>query len=238
MARVEYTLDERVALVVMNDDENRFNPDFLSAFLGVMDEIEQQTDALTVVVKSAHPKIWSNGIDLDWLGPVVMSGDTATPKAFLYQLNEVFKRLLTCPMLTVAAITGHAFAGGAILSCAFDFRYMRSDRGFFCFPEVDISIPFLPGMIALSEKAIPKQKFDEIKLTGARLTADECAAAGFVRGAVHIDTLMDEVMAFAKGLNKQRPIIGEMKARLARNILKVMEEEDRPHIESGQLHIG
>jgi enoyl-CoA hydratase/carnithine racemase len=74
--------------------------------------------------------------------------DLQSIKDFMYRMNEVFKTCLTFPMPVIAAINGHAFGNGAILSCACDFRFMRSDKGFFCFPEVDINIPFLPGMLA------------------------------------------------------------------------------------------
>ncbi|HSO19450.1 MAG TPA: enoyl-CoA hydratase/isomerase family protein, partial [Desulfosarcina sp.] len=146
MTSVAYTQNEHVAVITLNDGENRFNPNFLNAFIGVLDEIEQRTDAATVVVTASHEKIFSNGIDLEWLVPVIQRNDTAQAKDFFYLLNRLFKRLVTYPLVTVAAISGHAFAGGAILSCAFDFRFMRSDRGYFCFPEVDLGIPFLPGM--------------------------------------------------------------------------------------------
>ena len=152
MALIEYELDENVAVVTMNSGENRFNLAFLDEFLSALDTIENDTDANVLVVKSAHEKIFSNGIDLDWLVPFIQKNDADTAKKFIYTQNELFKRLLIYPMPTIAAITGHAFAGGAILCCAFDFRFMRSDRGFFCFPEVDLGIPFLPGMIALAKR--------------------------------------------------------------------------------------
>jgi len=138
MAVVEWMLDEKVAMVTLNDGENRFNPDFLENFMGVLDQIEKETDANVLVVTSSHEKIFSNGIDLEWLIPHVQKGDIETAKAFFYTMNRLFRRLLLYPMPTVCAISGHAFAGGAIMTCAFDFRFMRSDRGFFCFPEVDL----------------------------------------------------------------------------------------------------
>ena len=60
------------------------------------------------------------------------------------------KRLVFRPENVAAA-----FGGGAILACACDYRLMRSDRGFFCFPEVDVNIPFLPGMLASVQRAVP-----------------------------------------------------------------------------------
>jgi len=237
MAAIEYELDEKVAIVTMNDGENRFNPSFLNSFIETLDEIEKETDANALVVTSSHEKIFCNGIDLDWLVPFVQKGDKETAVSFFYTMNRLFKRILLYPMPTIAAISGHAFAGGAIMSCAFDFRFMRSDRGFFCFPEVDLGIPFLPGMIALITKAIPQYKVEELHYTGKRATAEECEAHHIIMKACHIDDLMDEAVSFAKGLNKRREIIAEMKKRMYKNIVHAFDVEDPPVIESGMFHV-
>ena len=237
MALVEYMLDENVAIIKLNSGENRFNPDFIRAYLDVLDKVENDTSALTLVVTSAHDKIFSNGLDLNWLLPVVQKKDVKAAKEFFYSLNVLFKRTLMSPMLTVAAINGHAFAGGAIYSCAFDFRFMRSDRGFFCIPEVDLGIPFLPGMLALLNRAIPRQKFEEMQFTGKRLTAAECAENNIVAKACHINDLMNETLSFAKSLTKRRAVILEMKKRMHGKILHALEIEDVPYIESGTFNI-
>ena len=237
MALIEYELDENVAVVTMNSGENRFNLLFLDEFLSVLDTIENDTNANALVVRSAHEKIFSNGIDLDWLVPFIQKNDLDTVKKFLYTMTSLFKRLLIYPMPTIAAITGHAFAGAAILCCAFDFRFMRSDRGFFCFPEVDLGIPFLPGMIAIAKKAIPMYKLEEMKYTGKRLTAYECEEHHIVMKACHINDLMSEALSFAKSLNKGREIIGAMKKGMYKDIVRVLDEEDPLIIESGKLNI-
>ena len=118
------------------------------------------------------------------------------------------------------------------MSCAFDFRFMRSDRGFFCFPEVDLGIPFLPGMIALNTKAIPMYKFEEMQYTGKRLTAQECEEHHIVLKACPMEDLMNEAISFAKGFNKRREIITEMKKRLYKGIVHAFEVEDPPLIEA------
>jgi len=237
LATIEYRLDEKVAVLTMNSGENRFNPSFLNVFLQVLDQIENETDVNALVVTSSHEKIFCNGIDLDWLAPLIQKGDKESTIAFFHTMNQLLKRILLYPMPTVAAISGHAFAGGAIMSCAFDFRFMRSDRGYFCFPEVDLGVPFLPGMIAIVRKAIPMYKFEEMKYTGKRVTAEECEAHHIVLKACHRDQLMDEALSFAKGLNKQRNIMAEMKKRMYKHIVHSIEVEDPPLIESGRFYV-
>ena len=48
--------------------------------------------------------------------------------------------MLTLPVYTVAAVNGHAFGAGAQLAVAHDLRLMRTDRGFFCTPEIDMKV--------------------------------------------------------------------------------------------------
>jgi enoyl-CoA hydratase/carnithine racemase len=136
-------------------NESKFNMSSVTEFLSVLNEIEKNTDAKTLVVRSSDEKLWSTGLDLEWLTPLVQKGERSVADAFTAKLVELFKTILFYPMITVAAITGHAFAGGAVMACCFDFRFMRKGRGYFCFPEVDLGIPFIPSFTALMKKAIP-----------------------------------------------------------------------------------
>jgi Delta3-Delta2-enoyl-CoA isomerase len=231
MSPIEYRLDEQVAVVNMKSGENRFNPEFLEAFEGLLDVIEYRTEATSLLVGSAHEKIWSNGLDLEWL-QAESARDPEAAARISDRLMRFLRRLLTYPLITIAAINGHAFAGGAIMACAFDFRFMRADRGYFCFPGVDLGIAILPGMDAILKKALPVPLVLEAQLTGRRYTALELEPRQVVVKACPINDLLPEALAFARSQNKSREILGTMKEVTFKNILRVMDTEDPAHLEA------
>ena len=235
MALVEYALDGHVAVLTMNSGENRLNMTFIGEFQKVLDSIEHETDANVLVVRSAHEKIFCNGIDLDWLMPMAQAGDTRGMREFNYGLSDLLRRILLYPMPTVAAINGHAFAGGAIMCCCFDFRFMRSDRGFFCFPEVDLGIPFWPGMVAMVKKAIPAYKLDEMYYLGTRLTGSQCEEHHIVVKACPDEELMTTVMNFARSQNKVRAYYLAQKERMNAPIIRIMDEDDPKVLDRGNI---
>jgi enoyl-CoA hydratase/carnithine racemase len=205
--------------------------------MDALNHIEKETNTNVLVVRGADAKIFSNGIDLEWLMPIMQKNDVATAKKFIETMMALFRKIALYPMPTIVAMTGHAFAGGAIMCCYFDFRFMRSDRGFMCFPEVDLGIPFLPGMMAAMKKAIPRYKLDEMVLTGKRCGAQECEEHHIITKACHIDQLMDEVMNFAKLQNKRRPVVDLIKAEMNKDIIYAIDHEDPPIIASGRFNV-
>ena len=97
------------------------------------------------------------------------------------------------------------------MACACDFRFMKADKGFFCFPEVDIDIPFLPGMLGMLEKAIPYYKMEEAVFSGRRMGAKELEENHvIVKACADEAELMKDAIAFAKTFNKKRPIFGRI----------------------------
>ncbi|MGA9048327.1 MAG: enoyl-CoA hydratase/isomerase family protein [Dehalococcoidia bacterium] len=236
MSSIEWKVDENIAVLTMNAGENRFNIAFCNEILTALDDIEKKTQANALVVTATHEKIWSNGMDLEWLVPAVGRKDPEVI-TFLDLQDKMMKRMLFYPMITVAAITGHAFASGAIFASCFDFRFMRSDRGFYCFPEVDINIPFLHYMDALIKKALPQHMVIEAEFLGKRFTAAELEKYHVVRKACTLSELMPEATAFAKSLNKGRWIIGEMKKVMYKDLGYLMDHVERANLDPASVPI-
>ncbi len=234
MSILYWEKEQNVARIVMDNGENRHNPEFIDALLTAFDEIEADPSMQGIVLTSSDPKYWSLGIDLNWMMAAI--GDAARHdevRGFMNGLNKMFVRIMTLPMPVVAVINGHAFGDGSIMSCACDFRFMRADRGFFCFPEVDINIPFMPGMQAVVRRALPEYKFAEMALMGKRVGGAEAEADHIVVKAFPDEaSLLSESLTFAQSFAKNRPIFAEMKRRMNKHVIEIIEKEDPPLIES------
>jgi enoyl-CoA hydratase/carnithine racemase len=140
----------------------------------------------------ATGKIWSNGLDLDWL---VANLDEAGE--YTSQVQDLFARTLSTQYPTIAVLQGHTFAAGALLALAHDVRVMRADRGFFCLPEVDIGIPFSPGMSALVQGRLSHATAHEAMTTARRYGGTEALAAGIVSAALPLEELVPHATEWA-----------------------------------------
>ncbi len=224
MAIMMWTKDETVAILTMTNGANRQNLEFSNTLNAMLDEIIADKSVRSLIITSNDEKNFSQGIDVEWIAGKMQSKDLQPVQDFITGMDSVFKKLLTAPMPTIAAINGHAYGNGSIMTCACDFRFMRSDKGFFCFPEVNLGIPFRPGMNAFIKKAIPMYKLTEMQLSGNRYTAIELEKHHIiVKACANNEELMSEAIAFAKTFQKKRGIFGELKKRLYRDIIAVVE---------------
>lgn len=126
--------DGGIYVLRLGDGEQKFSPSFVQV-LGRHLERVAADDEATAMITVAGGKFWASGLDLDWMAEHPDQIDD-----HLLALHELYARLLELPVISVAAIQAHAFAAGALLALAHDFRVMRRDRGYFCLPEVDLNI--------------------------------------------------------------------------------------------------
>lgn len=181
-----------VFVLDLGDDENRFNPGSIAAIGAALDDVEAADGASLVTVGSG--KQYSSGLDLGWLSDPTNSDEAA---GFVAEVQRLLARLVVFPGYTVAAINGHAFAAGAMLSAAHDLRLMRDDRGYWCLPEVDLGLPFTPGMTALLRAKLPPAAANAALVTGRRFDGPAAAAQGIVDGTVAQDALLDRAVSLA-----------------------------------------
>jgi Delta3-Delta2-enoyl-CoA isomerase len=194
-----------VSVLRLSAPEGRFNPASLGAIAAVLDELEG-SDAPGALVITGEGKFFSNGLDLDRMG-------TAPPGGAAQVLNGLH------------AINGHAFAAGAMLALACDARVMREDRGYFCVPEVDLGLPFTPGMTALLKARLSPATAHEAMVTGRRYGAPEALSAGIVEAAAPSELVLEAAVARAAALTgKPRATVAAIKRGLYADAVAALEE--------------
>ncbi len=238
MAVVEWRKENNVAVVEMCNGANRMNKTFSDDLNQCLDAVLDDTDIQAMVLASTDEKNFSQGIDVEWIGGKLHAQENEEVISFMHGMNDIFKRLLLFPVPVIAAINGHAYGNGAIISCACDFRFMRKDRGFFCFPEVDVSIPFLPGMIGFVRKAVPEPLFNTMLLSGQRLAAPDLETAKVIVKACEKETLLSDAITYAGSFAKKRGIFQELKKRMHKECVRIIDEEDAEYIDSLNLFVA
>lgn len=209
-----------VSVLRLSAPEGRFNPASLGAITAVVDELER-SDAPGALVITGEGKIFSNGLDLEWMGAAPPGG----AEEVLQGVHALLARLLVFPTATVAAINGHAFAAGAMLAIACDARVMREDRGYFCFPEVDLGLPFTRGMTALLKARLSPAAAHESMVSGRRYGAPEALAAGIVEAAAPAEQVLETAVARAAVLaGKPRATVAAIKTGLYADVVAALEQ--------------
>lgn len=199
---IDLERDGDVVIATWRDGENRFNLDTVGALHALLGELELAQGPLALVL-TGDGKFFSNGLDLDRFA-TDPDEFGATAEAF----HRLLGRLLVFPAYTVAAINGHAYAGGAMFSCAFDHRVMREDRGYWCLNEADLGLPLTDQMASVVLARLPQPTALEAMLTARRFTAPEAVAAGIVEEAVSQDDVLGAAIARASNAaGKDRHVI-------------------------------
>ena len=217
------TRSDDVFVLNLGDTENRFHPDWLAEVDGLIDQVQAATGPKALVT-TASGKFFSNGLDLDWLGS---NSDQFVP--YVISVHHLFERVLALPVPSVAAVQGHAFAGGGMLALAHDFRVMRADRGFFCLPEVDINIPFSRGMSGLIQGRLSKKTAHEAMTTGKRYGGGDALSAGIVDAIANEDDVLSAAIEIAAPLAaKAGPTLGTIKERMYVEALAALRDKLTP----------
>lgn len=183
-------------------------------------EQEEGRGAVIIVGRQDQDKFFSNGLDLDHV--------VQDPGFMPYTFNPLLARLLTFPLPIIAAINGHCFAGGMMLSLACDYRVMTDGtkrRAWMCMNEVHFG-----GAWPLSFTAILRAKVGhhqlqrKIALEGHRFTPQEALADGLLDHLVEGGT--KEVLAKAEEIadsvcaNSRSGVLGLIKRDLYRDTLE------------------
>jgi enoyl-CoA hydratase/carnithine racemase len=180
-----------VHVIDLGDGDNRLTDVVLGEFHRLLDELEAGVGARALVTRGSG-KVWSNGLDIEF-----MTEHPSQMWRYLADVERLLARVIVLGVPTVAAVTGHAFGAGAMLALCHDTSVMRSDRGYWCLPEIDLGMDLSPGEhVLVAERLLPHTR-NRALLTGRRFTAAEALAAGIVDEIAEDGGVVDRAVEIA-----------------------------------------
>lgn len=197
---IELTHHADIAILRMaHGKANAMSTEFCQALTARLTEL--RTAPARAVILTGTGRIFSAGVDL----PRLIEGGVPYIREFLPALNEMLASVFSYPKPVVAAINGHAIAGGCVLACAADRRLMAKEGGRIGVTELLVGVPFPAAAMEIMRNATAPQYFEHAIFSGATFTPEEGAARGLVDEIVEPEQLQWRALSAAMTLAALSP---------------------------------
>lgn len=189
-------IDQTVVLRMQHGKASAMDVELCEALSEAFEALDRPS--CRAVVLTGTGSIFSAGVDL----PRLLDAGQEYLDAFLPALSTMFEAVFRFPKPVVAAVNGHAIAGGCVLTCACDRRLMAAGRGRIGVPELLVGVPFPLVALEIMRFATPGQHFQELIYSGATHEPDEAARRGLVDEVVPADELEKRAVELAERMGE------------------------------------
>ena len=172
---------------------------------------QAETDSRALVL-TGRGNVFSAGVDL--LEAVARGSDYL--REFLPVLDDCFETLFTHPKPVVAAVNGHAIAGGCILAVAADRRIMSRGSGRIGIPELLVGVPFPPVALEIVRNAVDPASLESLVFTAETVDPQSALRCGLVHELVEESELLERALELAGRLARIRPEVYALTKRQLR----------------------
>lgn len=157
---------------------------------------ELGTSGARAVILTGQRGVFSAGVDL----LRALEADDAYLRDFLPLLRKLFDVVFFYPKPIVAAINGHAIAGGCVLACAADQRVMVRGAGRIGVTELLVGLPFPAIALEIMRFTVVSAYLREVLFGAGRYPAEAAATRGLVDAVVEADALLGAALETAQSL--------------------------------------
>jgi len=192
---IELTQRGDVALMqLVHGKANALDLELCEAIAVRFKEIENSS--ARAVVLTGQGRMFSAGVDL----PRLTAGGADYVRKFLPALHRLYDTMFHHRKPVVAAINGHAIAGGCVLACCADKRIAARDGGRIGVTELLVGVPFPALAFEVMRFATPPAFFPEVILSGATYPPDVALSRRLVDELVEPEALLERALAAAQTL--------------------------------------
>ena len=231
MAAIEFEYSDHIATVTINRPEarNAMNPEVFVRLYDAFHEIESNNDIRVAIITGTGDKAFCAGADLGRLIPLmngVRQPEDEWDNRWVNEVNKQGTYLMGRDTVkpVIAAINGHAIAGGMELVQGTDIRISVPEAKFGV-QEVKWALFPAGGSTVRLPRQIPYAKAMELLLTGDLITAEEALKCGFLNYVVEPAELMNKAMQIAEKLAANGPMAVQAIRKSAREVWGRPEEE-------------
>jgi enoyl-CoA hydratase len=197
---IDVKINDGIAvLTLMHGKANALDLEFCEALAARFQEL--RSSAAKAVVITGQGRMFSAGVDLKRLS----EGGADYIREFLPVLHKLYDTVFFHPKPVVAAINGHAIAGGAVLAACADRRIMANDGGRIGVTELLVGVPFPALAFEIVRFAVPPRYVPEFTLSGATYPSDAALQKGWVDEVVEPAALLERALAAAQSLAALSP---------------------------------
>jgi enoyl-CoA hydratase len=192
---IEVATDDGIAVLTMRHGKaNALDIEFCNALAARF--VALRSSDTRAVVLTGQGKIFSAGVDLKRLA----AGGGAYARQFLPALHKLYETVFFHPQPVVAAINGHAIAGGCVLACCADRRVMANAAGRIGVTELLVGVPFPALAFEIVRYAVPSRYLAEFTLGAATYETGAALDCGWIDEVAEPDALLPDALAIAREL--------------------------------------
>ncbi|MGH7467170.1 MAG: enoyl-CoA hydratase/isomerase family protein [Longimicrobiales bacterium] len=190
--RIE-TRDGMAIMQMLHGKANTLDLEFCQQLMDALTALAGSTRAL---VLTGTGSIFSAGVDLMRIqadGPPYI-------QRFVPMITKLVRALFEFPSPLVAAVNGHAVAGGCVMACAADYRLMARSQVRIGVPELRVGVPFPTAALEMIRFVVPPHKLHTVVYGGAKYLPEEALEFGLVDEVTDADVLLERAWAVARQL--------------------------------------
>lgn len=225
MERIRIENNDGLLVVTMSRPKaNALDEAMVEELIAVADRAATDESVRGVVLASSSEKFFSGGFDVK----EVFEYDRERMTAFFGRFIDLYESLIDLPKPVVAAVNGHAFAGGAVLALASDARVMAEGNFGFALNEIHLGIALPPGIVRMAISAVGITHARAVVVEGKTLTPADALEMGLASSLVGAESVLDRACVHARELCAKPPLTyGAVKRQFNRIAGKVGAESDR-----------
>lgn len=200
MENIKCEIDGGILVITLaHGKANAIGWKMVEELAGAVNQAVSDSAIRGVVLASSSPRFFSAGFDV----AEVFGYDRPKMSEFFGNFIDLYEGLNRLPKPVVAAISGHAYAGGAVLGLTADYRVMAEGDYGFALNEINLGVAIPRGFIRMAIDAVGRRNASEIVLTGKSISPEQALEMGLAAAVVKPILLLDRALEMARDLGSR-----------------------------------